>query len=1434
MGNQQHAGASGESGRTGNIIVRTWFRWSVSRTGKSVFAIVAAAAMTVTSIVSIGLQPATAQATDDPTQTSETVTNEAENKPTEIDWFADEYGLPEGHVFESVTWERLQYILGYAAGGTEQNLENPDYPGGTFAIVLGGPENASSQAAVPLINEVAKDKGVEKVYHFDPRLDGDTLDITNTSLSATWTHLWTYPQEHNGLKERLGTIDPSYTSDSTYLLIYNKDHADQPILAGKVSAAESFDEQSAATYKDEIESVFDAAGSNEDGSPNIDVYPFIDYYQTRINNVRATKNADVGIPDSAKEDFTVQTITYPELIHLFESDGDFAILFGGTWCPYTTPTINTANTAALNQGVTKIYQFDFRLNGNSSDTGITSSSNDFNALYQRLRTVYLPNLTETVNGFGVPYFLEYDRSNTDAEGEFAPVVNEWNGYDPFGDYSYEYAWYQAAHLKEFLGEPDVRIKELDREVDPSVDNVLDDYDRDSGLNSATKAIPALSDFFENVYNHRHPVGDLYAEQPAGTPRAAAQPSENGGCGDEDSPIDSTVEDPILGQNGNDGYDVQNYDINISYDRPLGETWGGYSAETTVTAKASEDLSTVAFDLRDLKIGSVTVNDEEATYARNDNEDTDQYKLVVTPSTPISAGDTFKVTVHYYAFASSHYEFGDGFVQGFVPSSDSDGATAIGQPNGPGFWFPSNNNLTDRATYDVTLTAPSGLTGVSVGTLVSKESHGTLTTRHWQLTTEVLPYQVFASFGDYYEFTKNVRLSDGRTIPFIGYVAKSIYDEDRNSAAATAYEYASNIENYIGWIENKLGAYPYDSLGFVFENLNGATYSLETATRPIYHGVPEKTVFVHEFIHQWLGDSTSIATWEDLWLNEGFAVYLSNDYISETQDVTGSITDWYPQWFDTNSRDLFWNLAPAVPKNVNNLFGNGTYGRSAYALAALRSIVGDDVFFDITKTWATEYAGQSVATENFVSTAENVSEVDLSEWSQVWLYDEVKPAAWPTQQVETSLSDVSVSDVTASSAEVAATLTADGSPVSGATVEFYDGDLKLGEALTDSSGVATVTLSDLDAATEYSLIAKYAGDATHEASASASAVTFTTENAPVEPEEPDKAATALSDVTVSDVTSSSATVSATLTVDDSPVSGATVGFYDGDLKLGEALTNASGVATATLSDLDAAREYAVVGKYAGDDAHETSASASAVTFTTEESEEPVEPVEPGQSADTLAVRRGNRYYFKYSLSGGDADRVIAYGKPGDQVLVGDWDGDGVDTLAVRRGNTYYIKNSLSGGTADTVIAYGKAGDQVLVGDWNGDGKDTLAVRRGNAYHIKNSLSGGQADTVVAYGTASDQVLVGDWNGDGTDTLAVRRGKTYYFKDSISGGDADKVVVYGNAYDKVLVGDWDGDGADTLAVRRGKTYYFKNSLSGGTADKVIAYGGPYDQVFSGSWR
>jgi pullulanase-type alpha-1,6-glucosidase len=202
--------------------------------------------------------------------------------------------------------------------------------------------------------------------------------------------------------------------------------------------------------------------------------------------------------------------------------------------------------------------------------------------------------------------------------------------------------------------------------------------------------------------------------------------------------------------------------------------------------------------------------------------------------------------------------------------------------------------------------------------------------------------------------------------------------------------------------------------------------------------------------------------------------------------------------------------------------------------------------------------------------------------------------------------------------------------------------------------------------------------------------------------------------------------------------------------------------------------------------------------------------------------------------GRADHEFSFGRVGDRVLVGDWDGDGADSFAVRRGNAYFLTNSLYGGDADVELRFGRAGDEVLVGDWDGDGVDSFAVRRGNAYFLSNSFAGGNAEIELTYGRAGDTVLVGDWDADGVDTFAVRRGNAYFLANSLAGGNADVELSYGRASDRVLVGDWDGDGADTLGVRRGNAYLLSNSFAGGNADVELTYGRATDEVFVGDWN
>src|SRR5690606_37308082 len=79
-----------------------------------------------------------------------------------------------------------------------------------------------------------------------------------------------------------------------------------------------------------------------------------------------------------------------------------------------------------------------------------------------------------------------------------------------------------------------------------------------------------------------------------------------------------------------------------------------------------------------------------------------------------------------------------------------------------------------------------------------------------------------------------------------------------------------------------------------------------------------------------------------------------------------------------------------------------------------------------------------------------------------------------------------------------------------------------------------------------------------------------------------------------------------------------------------------------------------------------------------------------------------------------------------------------------GNWFYVSNDWTSTVADTEFSFGRVSDEVLVGDWDGDGDDTFAVRRGTTFYVTNELKGGDAETSFVYGRLGDEVVVGDWD------------------------------------------------------------------------------------------
>ncbi|WP_188043451.1 ExeM/NucH family extracellular endonuclease [Changpingibacter yushuensis] len=193
---------------------------------------------------------------------------------------------------------------------------------------------------------------------------------------------------------------------------------------------------------------------------------------------------------------------------------------------------------------------------------------------------------------------------------------------------------------------------------------------------------------------------------------------------------------------------------------------------------------------------------------------------------------------------------------------------------------------------------------------------------------------------------------------------------------------------------------------------------------------------------------------------------------------------------------------------------------------------------------------------------------------------------------------------------------------------------------------------------------------------------------------------------------------------------------------------------------------------------------------------------------------------------------------DEVLSGDFDGDGVDTLVLRTGRTYTFVDANRSGASSYSIVYGPAGSVPVVGDFDGDGSDDVAVKAAssNRFYVRFSVDGrvrgGSADLSVAYGKASDVPLAGDWDGDGVAGLGVQRGSRFLVKQVASGGSADVVFTFGRVSDRAVVGDFDGDGADSVSVVRGTRVFVNDRLAGGSRPGFV-FGRSSDQVVAGDW-
>jgi Peptidase family M1 domain/Peptidase M1 N-terminal domain len=199
---------------------------------------------------------------------------------------------------------------------------------------------------------------------------------------------------------------------------------------------------------------------------------------------------------------------------------------------------------------------------------------------------------------------------------------------------------------------------------------------------------------------------------------------------------------------------------------------------------------------------------------------------------------------------------------------------------------------------------------------------------------------------------------------------------------------------ISFLGDAFGPYPFETGGGIVDDVQGLGFALETQTRPIYaldfftDPFSGDAVVVHEIAHQWYGDSLAVARWQHIWLNEGFATYA--EWLWSEDQGLGTAQEIFDFWYEViPPEDPFWGVVIGDP-GPEQLFDFSVYIRGGMTLHTLRLAVGDEDFFDILETWATDNAGGNVTTEEFIALAESISGQDLDALFDAWLFTAGKP------------------------------------------------------------------------------------------------------------------------------------------------------------------------------------------------------------------------------------------------------------------------------------------------------------------------------------------------------------------------------------------------------------------------------------------------------------
>ena len=270
---------------------------------------------------------------------------------------------------------------------------------------------------------------------------------------------------------------------------------------------------------------------------------------------------------------------------------------------------------------------------------------------------------------------------------------------------------------------------------------------------------------------------------------------------------------------------------------------------------------------------------------------------------------------------------------------------------------------------------------------------------WQFapTTPISSYITAIIAGPYESVHSQLTSSDGSVVPLGLYCRASLLEhldaEKLFRITKAGFEFFEREFDV---------AYPFEKYDQLFvpefnagamENA-GAVTILENyvfRSRPTEALVERRTVTIlHELAHMWFGDLVTMRWWNDLWLNESFAEFMSTLATAEATEFADAWTTFATiekSW--AYRQDQLPSTHPIVApiedlSDVEVNFDGITYAKGASVLKQLVAWVGRNEFFSGLKSYFDKHAWSNTELSDLLNELEATSGRDLEAWSKLWL------------------------------------------------------------------------------------------------------------------------------------------------------------------------------------------------------------------------------------------------------------------------------------------------------------------------------------------------------------------------------------------------------------------------------------------------------------------